>query len=200
MHNSSLNTDAQRKNSRFAARAGLRLARRKKTKSMNLHIPELFRRRCLTGSATVIAMFMAMPLAAQMPPQKHVHQMSHSVMPFDISKTVHIFKMTDFGGVERVVSRDPKATDQIALIQQHLKHETAQFQGGDYSDPARLHGETMPGLKELRDGASRLKVKYAALPDGAEITFESSDFHLVTAVHRWFGAQLSEHGSDARAE
>jgi hypothetical protein len=27
-----------------------------------------------------------------------------------------------------------------------------------------------------------------------------TDLRLLTALHRWFGAQLSEHGADARAE
>lgn len=30
--------------------------------------------------------------------------------------------------------------------------------------------------------------------------FETRDLRLLTAIHRWFGAQLSEHGSDVRAE
>ena len=29
--------------------------------------------------------------------QQHVHDMSHGVMPFDVAKTVHIFKMTESG-------------------------------------------------------------------------------------------------------
>jgi hypothetical protein len=132
--------------------------------------------------------------------QDHVHQMAHRVMPFDISKTVHIFKMTEFGGVQKVILKDPGATDQIALIQKHLQHEAKRFQLGDFSDPAKLHGADMPGLKELQAGASGIKVSYAALPDGAEITFETTDIHLLTALHRWFGAQLSEHGADARSE
>jgi hypothetical protein len=121
-------------------------------------------------------------------------------MPFEMSKTVHIFKMTESGGVQRVVVKDPRATDQVALIQQHLKHETERFQHGDYSDPATLHGADMPGLKDLQAGASRIMVSYTALPAGAEITFETTDLHLLTALHRWFGAQLSEHGADARSE
>jgi hypothetical protein len=132
--------------------------------------------------------------------QEHVHQMAHGVMPFDMSKTVHIFKMTESGGVQRVVAKDPGAADQIALIQQHLQHEAGSFQRGDYSDPALLHGTDMPGLKELQIGASHIKVSYASVPAGAEITFETTDLHLLTALHRWFGAQLSEHGADARAE
>ncbi len=139
-------------------------------------------------------------LARAQMPQERVHEMSHGVMPFDVSKTLHIFKMTESGGVERVVARDAAAADQIALIREHLQHEADRFQRGDYSDPAMLHGATMPGLAELQAGAARIKVSYAALPGGAEITFETTDLHLLTALHRWFGAQLSEHGADARAE
>jgi hypothetical protein len=132
--------------------------------------------------------------------QEHVHQMGHSVMPFDLAKTVHIFRMTESGGVERVIVRDAAAQDQVALIQQHLQHEAKVFQRGNYSDPASLHGADMPGLRDLEAGAARIKVSYTALPNGAEITFKTADRHLLTAIHRWFGAQLSEHGSDATSE
>jgi hypothetical protein len=140
------------------------------------------------------------PGALAQSPQQHVHATAAGVMPFDLSKTVHIFRMTESGGVERVVTKGPDAQDQVALIQQHLQHEAARFQRGDYSDPAALHGATMPGLEALRAGAGKIAVSYAALPQGAEITFATKDPHLLTAVHRWFGAQLSEHGADARAE
>ena len=129
--------------------------------------------------------------------QEHIHQQGHGVMPFDLSKTTHIFQMTEEGGIQQVVAKDPKDLDQIRLIQQHLRNETARFQLGDFSDPATLHGEDMPGLKELQEGALRIAITYANLPTGAKITFATQDLHLVTAVHRWFGAQLSEHGADA---
>jgi hypothetical protein len=132
--------------------------------------------------------------------QEHVHQMAHSVMPFDMSKTVHIFKMTETGGVQKVIAKDPHAADQITLIQKHLQYEAEKFQQGDYSDPATLHGADMPGLKDLQAGASRIRVSYATLPSGAAITFKTADLHLLTALHRWFGAQLSEHGADAISE
>lgn len=132
--------------------------------------------------------------------QEHVHNMSHSVMLFDMAKTQHIFKMTESGGIQKVVVKDTNDTDQIALIQHHLHMESEQFQHGDYSDPAALHGADMPGLKELQVGAAHIKVSYTPLPDGAEITFETTELHLLTALHRWFGAQLSEHGSDSKAE
>jgi hypothetical protein len=132
--------------------------------------------------------------------QEHVHHAGDSVMPFDLAKTTHIFRMTDSGGVERVIVKDATAKDQVALIQQHLQHEAEAFQRGDYSDPASLHGADMPGLKDLQAGAAHIQVAYSALPTGAEITFRTTDLHLLTAIHRWFGAQLSEHGADATSE
>lgn len=140
------------------------------------------------------------PAWAQMTRQEHIHRMSHNVMPFDMSKTLHIFKMTEQGGIERVVVREGGGNDQVVLIRRHLQHEAVMFKKGDYSDPEKLHGKKMPGLGELKKRASQIKVSYTALENGAEITFETRDIHLLTEIHRWFGAQLSEHGPDAKAE
>lgn len=155
--------------------------------------------RLFVTSIPVLVLLVCGSVAAQTQ-QERVHNMSHGVMPFDVTKTVHIFKMTDSGGVQRVIVKDRSYADQVMLIQGHLRAEAGRFQHGDYSDPATLHGADMPGLKELQLGAQRVKVTYFNLPDGGEITFATADPHLLTAIHRWFGAQLSEHGADAKAE
>lgn len=156
---------------------------------------------CITGVfISLFAFFAGASFAAETTTQEHVHSMAHEVMPFDVSKTLHVFKMTESGGVQTVVSKDPQAADQIKMIQMHLQHEAAQFQRGNYADPATLHGAGMPGLKELRGGARHIKVAYDSIPTGGRITFETRDLLLLTAIHRWFGAQLSEHGADAKAE
>jgi hypothetical protein len=133
-------------------------------------------------------------------PQEKVHQHAHHVMPFEMGKTLHVFRMTESGGVFRVVVRDSSDTNQIAMIRRHLSHEANAFAKGDYSDPAKLHGADMPGLAELQANATKIKVTYADLPGGAQISFETKELKLLTAIHRWFGAQLSEHGADAKAE
>jgi len=121
-------------------------------------------------------------------------------MPFDLARTRHIFQMTVDGGIQQVVTRgDVADPEQVRLIQHHLMMEAAAFQKGDFADPAHLHGATMPGLKELQSAGKRVRITYRPLPTGAEIRFESSDIRLITAIHRWFGAQLSEHGADAQA-
>jgi hypothetical protein len=132
--------------------------------------------------------------------QEHVHEMSHNVMPFDMSRTLHVFTMTESGGVQKVIVKDEADKDQIALIQSHLEHEYGDFSKGKYADPATLHGATMPGLADMERNAAKIRVSYASLPNGAALTFETTDLHALTAIHRWFGAQLSEHGSDAKAE
>ncbi|HKJ22144.1 MAG TPA: hypothetical protein VKA13_03575 [Gammaproteobacteria bacterium] len=156
-------------------------------------------RRLVAGLAAV-ALLAPFACCFAQSPQERVHHMSHQVMPFDMAKTIHVFRMTETGGVQRVEARNPDDAKQIELIRQHLKMEAERFGRGDYSDPARLHGADMPGLKELEAHPSGVKVAYQDLPAGGQITFETDDLHMLTAIHRWFGAQLSEHGADARAE
>lgn len=155
---------------------------------------------CRFAKAGAILLLLSSTLLGAQTLQEHVHQMAPGVMPFDMSKTLHIFKMTESRDVMRVIARDPGDADQVALVQQHLRREAENFQRGNYADPAALHGQDMPGLKDLRAGAARIHVSCATLPAGAEITFQTTNLRLLTAVHRWFGAQLSEHGGDAKAE
>jgi len=120
------------------------------------------------------------------------------VMPFDLKQTQHVFTKTETGGVQQVVARDPANAEQIGLIRQHLTKISQEFARGDFSDPARIHGEDMPGLAELRSAQpGKLRVEYRELPNGAEIVYSSDDPALIAAVHRWFDAQLAEHSPDA---
>jgi len=142
----------------------------------------------------------AATLAGAQTAQEHVHAHGAHVMGFDLARTIHLFQMTEDGGVQQVIVRgDAVDADLVGHIQHHLSMEAGAFQSGDFSDPAKLHGQSMPGLRELQANAPKIEVTYKPLPNGAEIRFRSSDIHLITAVHRWFGAQLSEHGADARA-
>lgn len=126
-----------------------------------------------------------------------IHDAGSHVMPFSLEETLHVFEMTVDGGVQDVVVREAGNTEQVDLIRQHLEEEAERFARGDFSDPASLHGADMPGLAELAAGAGRVQVAYADLPDGGRITYSTSDPMLVTAIHRWFGAQLSDHAGDA---
>jgi len=136
-------------------------------------------------------------LASRETRQEEIAEAGAQVMPFDLEKTTHIFEKTETGGVQQVVADDPNDADQIVLIREHLAEEATAFQRGDLSDPADIHGEEMPGLKDLEAGANEIDIRYADLPDGARITYESDDPALVAALHAWFDAQTSDHGDDA---
>jgi hypothetical protein len=132
--------------------------------------------------------------------QEEVAEQGAAVMPFDLERTTHRFAKTGSGGIQTVVADDPDDATQRSLIREHLRHEAEEFRQGRFTDPARIHGQEMPGLAALRDSAGRIEVVYADTPDGARITYSTGEARLVTALHAWFDAQLSDHGGHATAE
>ncbi len=144
-----------------------------------------------------VLFYMGWLILPQANSQTMVHNMGSQVMPFDLGKTTHIFEMTESGGIQQVIATNSNDNTQITLIQQHIQHETMLFSTGNFSDPTSLHGIDMPGVKELAAGVARIQVEYMMLPNGAQITFTTQDLRLITAIHQWFGAQLSDHGADA---
>jgi hypothetical protein len=130
------------------------------------------------------------------PRQATVEQRSQTVMPFDMNRTMHVFTPTDNGGVQSVISHDGDP-QQIALIRSHLRNEAKAFAHGDFADPASIHGVDMPGLAQLRAGASRIAVGYVNTANGASITYKTADPKLIAAIHDWFAAQVRDHGAHA---
>lgn len=129
--------------------------------------------------------------------QAEVAERGADVMPFDLDATTHRFEPTDAGLVQTVVADDPADADQVGLVRSHLGEEAERFRGGDYRDPAAIHGDDMPGLAELEAGAERVVITLDELADGARLTFTSSDPDLVDALHRWGEAQTMDHGRHA---
>lgn len=120
------------------------------------------------------------------------------VMPFDLEKTLHVFSKTENGGLQQVVVKDKSDTEQIRLIRSHLSKISGEFKRGDFSNPERIHGESMPGLAELKKAKpGEIKIEYAELPDGAQIDYSSNSPKLIDAIHQWFDAQLSDHARHA---
>ncbi len=127
----------------------------------------------------------------------HVEARGATVMPFDQSRTTHVFHATATGGVQSVVVNDPPDARQVTLIRAHLRKEASRFAAGDFTDPMAIHGMKMPGLDALRLGAARVHVSYADISGGAKISYSTTEPALVAALHDWFDAQLVDHGSHA---
>ena len=150
----------------------------------------------IISSVAVMVLF-TMAISPAQTRQAEVAKRGAKVMPFDLEQTTHVFQKLDDGGLQKVIVKDPANKKQIALIQSHLKEESEKFRKGDFSDPAKIHGEDMPGLAQLKLGAAKIDIRYTALPDGAQIRYTAKDPKIVTALHRWFDAQVSDHGHHA---
>ncbi len=158
---------------------------------MKLHTP------ILIAAALVIFGCADQPRAADPDRRAEVAEVGATVMPFDLDATTHIFEKTSDGGLQQVIS-DEADPEQIRLIREHLQEISARFAKGDFHDPATIHGEAMPGLHELVMGYERLTIVYGEIEGGAEIRYTSADADLVGALHKWFDAQVSDHGEHAQ--
>ena len=128
--------------------------------------------------------------------QEEVAERGSEVMPFDLERTTHLFEKTAYGGLQQVLS-DDSDREQIGLIQAHLQEEALRFQQGDFDDPAQIHGDEMPGLAVLRADYGQVEVLYTPLADGAQIDYKAETLEVIAAIHAWFDAQLSDHGTHA---
>ena len=129
--------------------------------------------------------------------QDEVARKGATVMPFDLARTTHFFDDNATGGVQTVTANEKLDPVQVDLVRAHLATEAEHFARGDFSDPARIHGNGMPGLQALARGSARLRVTYRDIPGGASLAFSSDDPALVEAIHAWFAAQRSDHDAHA---
>jgi hypothetical protein len=136
---------------------------------------------------------------AQTARQAEVAARGGTVMPFDLKKTTHVFTDLADGGVQTVTANDADDDAQIVLVRAHLQDEEAKFRAGDFSDPEAIHGPSMPGLAALKAADGGVQVRYEAVAAGARLWYSTSDPGLVDALHAWFAAQSSDHGSALHA-
>lgn len=130
--------------------------------------------------------------------EAEVSQRGEEIMPFSLAATTHIFTKNAEGGMQRVVAKKSTDADQVKLVREHLLEIRKQFLNGDFSGPSRIHGDDMPGLADLKTAKpGQISIVYQDVEGGAELIYKTSDASLVTALHQWFDAQLSDHGKDA---
>ncbi len=128
---------------------------------------------------------------------EEVREKGTEVMPFNLDKTLHAFEKTVDGGIQIVSIRKASDTDQLAPIREHLKNIANDFDKGNFDDPTSIHGGDMAGLSTLQANPSKFSITYIELENGAKLEYRSTDDKIISALHLWFDAQLTDHGSDA---
>jgi hypothetical protein len=130
--------------------------------------------------------------------QAEVAGQGKDVMPFSLAATTHIFTKTAEGGIQQVVAKKPDDAAQLQLVRQHLQEIRVRFLKGDFSGPTHIHGQDMPDLADLKAAKpGQVAITYKDIEGGAQLAFQTSDPALIAALHKWFDAQLSDHGKDA---
>jgi hypothetical protein len=153
---------------------------------------------CLTATLAIGSTMPLLVFAADAQRQADVAERGKDVMPFSLKDTTHVFTKTADGGIQRVVVKDVANADQTKLVRTHLREIEQQFRKGDFSGPSHIHGNDMPGLDALRTAKpGQIAIAYRNIDGGAELAYRTSDPKMVAALHKWFDAQLSDHGADA---
>lgn len=139
-----------------------------------------------------------MKMMEQTQRQAEVAGRGKDVMPFNLAATTHFFKKTAVGGVQQVVTKKPTDSEQVKLARSHLQEIREQFLKGDFSGPSHIHGQEMPGLAALQAAKpGQISIEYKNIKGGGQLTYKTKDAALVDALHKWFDAQLTDHGKDA---
>jgi hypothetical protein len=115
---------------------------------------------------TVIAILMLASLAVAQDSQhqQDVQTRGDQAMGFSHEMTTHHFLLTKDGGVIEAEADNPNDQASRDAIRQHLQHIAKLFSEGDFNAPTFIHGQTPPGVPEMK-------------------AVERSD-HLSCAVHR----------------
>jgi len=139
-----------------------------------------------------------MKMMQKMQRQSEVAERGKDVMPFNLAATTHFFSKNAEGGTQQVVAKKTTDAAQVKLARSHLQEIREQFLKGDFSGPSHIHGQDMPGLADLRAAKpGQIAIDYKDVEGGAQLTYKTQNAVLVAALHKWFDAQLSDHGKDA---
>ncbi|MGE5624946.1 MAG: aspartate carbamoyltransferase [Bacillota bacterium] len=145
-----------------------------------------------------LCFFTLAAVAAPTARQQEVAQKGAMVMPFNVHNSTHVFQKNQYGGIQQVVAKDPNDKDLVAAIRTHLEMEAERFGKRDYSDPMKIHGKGMPGVQYLsKVKPGQIAITYREVPAGAAVDYVGRDAATADAIHKWFDAQLSDHGEDA---
>lgn len=151
----------------------------------------------LLGAGLLLFSLHVLALEKASPKQfDEVQQRTQQLVPYDLDQTQMTFTRSVHGGVQHVIAKSADNIRQIKLIQANLLKMAIDFRKGDFSVTEKIHGAAMPGLAQLKKAEMYdIKYEYKALPNGAQIHYSTEYPQYVQALHEWFDAQMSEHGS-----
>lgn len=112
-------------------------------------------------------------------------------MPHD--RSTHSFRLFADGGAIELRAANAGDETTVAAIRGHLQEITQQFDKGDYSTPAFVHGYTPDGVAQLEQLRNAIRYRYEPLESGGRIRITTKSADALAAVHAFMRFQVIEH-------
>jgi hypothetical protein len=121
-----------------------------------------------------------------------LQQRGRRAMGVDQYTSTHRFDASPDGGrIE--LQRDVDDSAGVAQIRTHLRDIVRAFAAGDFSTPAFVHMQEVPGVSVMAAKRASITYTYRALPRGAEVRIRTNDAEALTAIHEFLRFQRQDH-------
>lgn len=114
-------------------------------------------------------------------------------MGFDQAATAHHFYLYEDGGAIEVTVRDRSDKKNLEAIRAHLPQIVQQFAKGDFSTPAFVHDQDVPGVADMARLRDRIAYGYDDIRDGGRIRITTRHARARSAVHEFLRFQIQDH-------
>ncbi len=160
------------------------------------------------GPTSRIALLLALSLGAlplrttaqAVPPAEHpdfeaLQERGAIGMGVDQYASTHVFDaLPDGGRIEYQHDRDDSAG--IEQIRRHLREIQAAFEAGDFSTPAFVHAQQVPGTDVMAARREHIEYVYRDLPRGGELRLITEDAQALEAIREFMAFQRSDHRAE----
>lgn len=107
------------------------------------------------------------------------------------TSTHHFEALPDGGRIE--LQRDVDDTAGVAQIRRHLQEIAHSFAAGDFTTPALVHMQHVPGTKVMAAQRAAITYLYRALPRGGEVRIVTHDPDALAAIRDFLAFQRMDH-------
>lgn len=113
-------------------------------------------------------------------------------MGVDQYTSMHRFDdLPDGGRIE--LQRDSEDPDGVHTVREHLRGIAAAFAAGDFSTPAFVHMQDVPGTRLMAERRTSIRYTFNELPRGGEVRITTTDPAALKAIHEFLALQRQDH-------
>lgn len=145
--------------------------------------------------ALTCALLCVDPLAAQDSSFAAMQQRGKIAMGVDQYTSIHHFDDLADGGRIRL-ERDKDDAVGARAIQAHLRGIAKAFSTGDFSTPAFVHMQSVPGTADMAKRRAAIRYDFQPLRRGGQLRITTADTSARRAVHEFLAFQRGEHRAE----